>query len=75
MRDRIADGWSYGAARDDVRMLHPSLVPYDELPEDEREKDRDAIRDLPRMLAEAGFEIHRLSGPETPRARPALAPA
>jgi hypothetical protein len=75
MRDRIADGWSYGEARDDARRLHPSLVPYDELPEDEREKDRDAIRDLPRMLAEAGFEIHRLSGPEIPRARPPLARA
>ncbi len=73
MRDRIADGWSYGDPRDDARKLHPSLVPYDELSSEEREKDRDAIRDLPRMLAEAGFEIHRLSGPETPRAQPLTA--
>jgi hypothetical protein len=61
MRDRIADGWSYGAERDDERKLHPSLVAYEDLSEDEREKDRDAIRDLPRMLAEAGFEIHRVA--------------
>ena len=75
MRDRIADGWSYGEVRDDEGKLHPSLIDYDELSEDEREKDRDAIRDLPRMLAEAGFEIHRVgaaavSAPGTQRARP-----
>lgn len=72
MRDRIRDGWSYGATRDDARKLHPSLVAYDELSEDEREKDRDAIRDLPRMLAEAGFSIYRVgagvNGPGTARA-------
>jgi voltage-gated potassium channel Kch len=61
MRDRVADGWSYGETRDDERKLHPSLIPYAELTEAERDKDRDAIRDLPRMLAEAGFEIHRVS--------------
>jgi hypothetical protein len=78
MRDRIADGWSYGETRDDARKLHPSLVPYEELSEDEREKDRDAIRDLPRMLAEAGFEIHRLStlrAPGIPSAPQRSAPA
>jgi hypothetical protein len=74
MRDRIDDGWSYAKVRDDARKLHPSLIDYDELSEDEREKDRDAIRDLPRMLAEAGFEIHRVR-PATvsdPGAAPAL---
>jgi hypothetical protein len=76
MRDRVDDGWSYGAVRDDARKLHPSLVDYDELSEDEREKDRDAIRDLPRMLAEAGFEIHRVRGAAAiidPGTAPALA--
>ena len=60
MRDRIADGWSYGDPRDDARKLHPSLIAYDELSEPERDKDRDAVRDLPQMLAEAGFSIYRV---------------
>jgi hypothetical protein len=81
MRDRIADGWSYGETRDDARKIHPSLRSYDEISEAEREKDRDAIRDLPRMLAEAGFEIHRVgprstvSDPSTQRAQLPLARA
>lgn len=63
MRDSLAAGWRYGERRDDAAHLHPSLVPYDELSEDEREKDRAAVRDLPRMLAEAGFSIERVTGP------------
>jgi hypothetical protein len=34
---------------------HPSLIPWSELPHDEREKDRDTVRDLPRRLAALGF--------------------
>ena len=76
MRDRIADGWSYGETRDDARKLHPSLIAYDELSEPEREKDRDAIRDLPRMLAEAGFSISRVGAPVTdPGTAPVPAPS
>lgn len=59
MRDRASDGWSYGESRDDERKLHPSLIAYDKLSEAERDKDRDAITDLPRILAEAGFSIYR----------------
>ena len=60
VRDRARDGWSFGATRDDARKLHPSMVPWEDLSEPEREKDRDAVRDLPRILAEAGFEVHRV---------------
>jgi len=37
---RIADGWSYGIVRDDKKKHHPCLVPYEELPETEKEYDR-----------------------------------
>ena len=36
---------------------HPLLVPWDELPESEREKDRDAFRNLPQMLGLVGYEL------------------
>jgi hypothetical protein len=44
--DRIVDGWSYAAVRDDDRKLHPLLerVDYDSLPPIEQQKDRDQIR-------------------------------
>ncbi len=44
--DRIIDGWSYAATRDDDRKYHPLLerVDYSALPEIEQQKDRDQIR-------------------------------
>ena len=54
---RIADGWKYGATRDDEAKTHPCLVPYEELPEYEKEYDRNtAISTLKFILAQ-GFSI------------------
>jgi voltage-gated potassium channel Kch len=57
-RDLVAQGWSHGPGpKDPERKLHPSLVPWDELSEEERDKDREPVRALPEMLARAGFEL------------------
>lgn len=37
---RIADGWTYGPQRDDVKKTHPCLVPYKDLPESEKQYDK-----------------------------------
>src|SRR5271166_5074006 len=37
---RLAQGWTYGPCRDDAAKKHPSLVPYRELRESEKEYDR-----------------------------------
>ena len=34
---RFAEGWVYGDKRDDAKKLHPCLIPYNELPESEKE--------------------------------------
>jgi hypothetical protein len=60
MRDEAAAGGAYGPKRDDDARLHPSMKPWVELSEGERDKDRAAVRDLPQMLAEAGFAIERV---------------
>ena len=42
-----AQGWKWGAVRDDEEKLHPSLVPYKQLPLSERYKDylfRDIVK-------------------------------
>ncbi|MBR0309673.1 MAG: Ryanodine receptor Ryr [Paludibacteraceae bacterium] len=56
---RIADGWTYGEKRDDTQKTHPCLVPYEELPESEKEYDRQtAIGTLKFILAQ-GFTISK----------------
>lgn len=56
---RIAEGWSYGAERNDELKTTPCLVPYERLTEQEREYDRaTAIATLKFIMAN-GFEIKR----------------
>ena len=55
-----AAGYSFGPNKDGLGMLHPSLLPWAELPEAEKEKDRNAVEDIPARLAAAGFETYRL---------------
>ncbi len=65
MAERMQRGWRYGPTRDDEEKLHPDLVPWDRLPESSKEKDRDAVRNLPTIydnaLAEVGLQIVRLN--------------
>ncbi len=57
--DLRREGWRWGETNDPERRLHPSLVPWEGLSEDERDKDREPVRELPRMLALVGFELQR----------------
>jgi hypothetical protein len=58
--DLRRDGWRPTTGpKDPGRKLHPLLVGWEELDEAEREKDRDAARLIPRMLAQAGYELYR----------------
>jgi len=59
MRDRKASGWRHGSQRDERKKIHPDLVDWNDLAEDRRELDRDAVRKLPAYLAAGGFEIVR----------------
>jgi hypothetical protein len=59
VQERRREGWTYGEERDDHRKVHPFLVLWDNLPEGEKEKNREFIRDLPRILARTGFQIQR----------------
>lgn len=59
--DRLGHGWKLGS-REDRARTHPSLVPWSELPEEERQKDRELVRVIPRVLAEVGYGIVRDAG-------------
>jgi hypothetical protein len=62
----VRDGWrTTSGAKDPEAKLHPLLVPWDDLSEDDRDRDRDPVREIPAMLAHAGFRIAR--GGDAPR--------
>jgi hypothetical protein len=52
-----AAGWTFGSKRDDAAKRHPSMIPYADLPETEKEKDRGNIRHYPAFAARAGLCI------------------
>ena len=56
---RIAQGWTYGEQRDDKEKKHPCLVPYNDLPEEEREYDRNTSIGTLKLILKLGFKISR----------------
>ena len=56
---RIKDGWSYGAERNDTEKLHPCLIPYEELPESEKEYDRNTSLQTLKLIVKLGYRIEK----------------
>jgi hypothetical protein len=59
-RERREDGWTFGPERNDELKTSPYLVPWEELTEEVKGYDRDAVRNIPEILEKAGFEIYSL---------------
>lgn len=60
MEEKIRNGWTFGQVRDNERKIHHCLVPWEELPEYEKEKDRDAVRAIPLLLQKVDLSIRRM---------------
>lgn len=58
-RERIALGWRYGPLRDNAARLHPVLISWSALAEDDRNKERTLFRDVARAFCNSGYEIRR----------------
>ncbi len=56
---RIQQGWTYGPERNDALRHHPCLVPYEDLPESEREYDRNTSIETLKLICKLGFKISR----------------
>jgi hypothetical protein len=54
---RMKDGWVYGAQRCDEKKHHPCLIPYEELPESEKEYDRISALATVKLLLVLGYKI------------------
>ena len=59
-QSHFRNGWIYAPRRDYARKHHPLLVPWEKLSESEKEKDRDAIRNLPLLIEKAGFRVRKI---------------
>lgn len=56
---RIQQGWTYGEQRNDELKTHPCLVPYEELPEEEKEYDRNTSIGTLKLIMKLGFKIEK----------------
>ncbi|MEU2734317.1 RyR domain-containing protein [Streptomyces sp. NPDC007095] len=56
-RRRFAEGWRPGAERSDTALTHPLLVPYPELPEPEKEYDRELAVETLKLVLRLGYRI------------------
>ena len=54
---RISQGWTYGEQRNDELKTHPCLVPYEELPEEEKVYDRNTSIGTLKLIMKLGFKI------------------
>ena len=55
--NRIKEGWTYGPERKDELKQTPCLVPYNELPEIEKEYDRNTARTVIDTILKEGYKI------------------
>jgi hypothetical protein len=65
MEQAKSEGWVYAPGdKDPVRKTNPCLLPWEDLPKDIQEIDRNAVREIPPLLAEVGYQVHRLTASE-----------
>ncbi len=57
---RIKSGWTYGPQRDDNKKETPCLVSYEELPESEKEYDRNTALETLKLIIKLGYKIEKI---------------
>ncbi len=58
-KGRIEEGWTYGETRDDTKKTTPCLVPYDKLPDAEKEYDRVTALETVKLIMALGYKIEK----------------
>lgn len=58
---RIQDGWTYGTTRDDTKKQHPCLVPYADLPDSEKQYDRNSAIATLKAIVALGYRIEKVT--------------
>ncbi|PKO13049.1 MAG: hypothetical protein CVU39_21165 [Chloroflexi bacterium HGW-Chloroflexi-10] len=58
LADHLAEGWRYQPGEKNLQAkTNPALIEWKDLPENEREKNRNFIRNIPGILGKAGFQL------------------
>lgn len=60
VQERLNQGWTFSTIKNIEKKLTPTLIPWDNLSEEEKEKDRDTVRAMANTLARARFKIYRV---------------
>ena len=55
--ERLKEGWIFGPERNDALKHTPCLVPFEDLPEEEKEYDRQTALATIRFILASGFTI------------------
>lgn len=58
---RISEGWIYGNVKGPEKKTTPLLIPYDELPDREKEYDRNTALETLKLIVKLGYEIQKQS--------------
>jgi hypothetical protein len=57
LAEKERTGWVYGPVKDAVAKTHPCLMPYDELPKTQKEKDRLFVSAVRSMAGALGMKV------------------
>jgi hypothetical protein len=57
--ERLSTGWIQGGEVDSEKKTTPYLVPYDQLPEEIKQLDRDPVCNIPTLLSSIGMAAYR----------------
>lgn len=55
--NRQKEGWTYGPQRNDELKLHPDMIPYSQLPEGEKDYDREMAMQTLKLIQKLGYDI------------------
>ena len=57
---RMAEGWTYGEKKDAEKKTTPLLIPYSELPESEKDYDRNTAFETLKLSVKMGYRIEKV---------------
>jgi len=72
--EKRLNGWTYGKVRDEKNRIHPDLIPYNELGEAEKAKDRELVKMIPAILRDINYEVYPVSPREIQKLSYAIKP-
>ncbi|HEY7441757.1 MAG TPA: RyR domain-containing protein [Vicinamibacterales bacterium] len=58
-QERLRLGWTHGAHQDDGKRQHPCLVPYAQLPDSEKQLDRNTAIETLKAIVALGYRIEK----------------